>query len=146
LPIPVTLTPVEVHINAQRELVFQYLTAFGAAGPGRERSAIVLEDHGNRKLIEFHSRVKGLLGRTKRVTTVEWVTLNEPASIDFEGVKGPLSLLRDRFELEDHGSCTVLRYSSTIGVPGGILGWPAGTRSPSWHVTCESTWPRSKNR
>ena len=122
--IPITLAPVEVHINADRRLVFQYLTAFGAHGPDGERTSVVLEDQGARKLVEFTSHVKGLLGRTRRVTTVEWVTLNDPEAIDFEGLRGPLPLLRDRLELDDHGSCTVLRYRSTIGAHGGILGWP----------------------
>ena len=124
MAIPVTLTPVEIHINADRQLVFQYLTAFGAAGPDGKRTSVVLEDHGTRKLVEFTSHVKDLRRRTKRVTTVEWVTLNEPEAIDFEGVRGPLPLLRDRLELDDHGSCTVLRYRSTIGARGGIFGWP----------------------
>ena len=124
MPIPVTLNPVEVHINADRRLVFQFLTAFGAAGSTGEKASRIIEDEGSRKLVEFHNQVKGLLGRQRDVTTVEWVTLNEPESIGFDGVRGPLPLLHDRLELDDHGGCTVLRYRSTIGAHGWIFGWP----------------------
>ena len=47
----------------------------------------------------------------------------EHESIDFEAVSGPLAILRDRLELEEHDGCTVLRYHSTIGVRGWIFGW-----------------------
>ena len=124
MPVPVTITPYQVQIQADRRLVFQYLTAFGVGGPGSRESSKVLRDEGNRKLVEFHLEVRGLFGGTKRVRTVEWVTLNEPESIDFEGVTGPLPLLLDRFELEEDGGCTVLRYRSTVGAHGWVFGWP----------------------
>ena len=124
MPVPVRVTPYQVQIHADRRLVFQYLTAFGVGGRDGGDSSNVLKDEGNRKLVEFHLQVPGLFGGTKRVRTVEWVTLNEPESIDFEGVVGPLPLLRDRFELEDDGGCTVLRYRSTIGAHGWVFGWP----------------------
>ena len=61
MAIPVVLTPVEVHINANRRMVFQYLTAFGTAGPDGERTSTVLEDHGTRKLVEFTNHVSASL-------------------------------------------------------------------------------------
>ena len=124
MAIPISIKPVEVHINADRRLVFQYLTAFGMPGPDGERTSTVLVEEDGRRLVEFFSTVK-MLGRTRRVRTVEWVTEEEPSVISFDGVKGPLPLLRDRLELDDHGgSCTMLRYYSTIGARAGILGWP----------------------
>lgn len=54
------------------------------------------------------------------------MTLHEPEAIDFEGVEGPLALLRDRFVLEDAGGYTAFRYESTFGVKGGTLGWVVG--------------------
>ncbi len=129
--IPVKMQSLEVHINATRSLVFQYLTAFGVPGPDGTRSTTVLQDDGDRKLVEFRTEVKGLFGRTRRVRTVEWVTLHPPDAIGFDGLKGPLPLLQDRFELEEHGeSCTVLRYHSTIGANGWWLGWPVA----KWYV------------
>jgi hypothetical protein len=126
MAIPISIKPVEVHINADKRLVFQYLTAFGMPGPDGARTSNVLIEEDGRRLVEFFSSVK-MLGRIRRVRTVEWVTEEEPNAISFDGVKGPLPLLRDRLELDDHGgSCTVLHYHSTIGVRGGILGWPVG--------------------
>ena len=75
-------------------------------------------------LVEFPNQVKGFFGHQCAVTIVEWVTLYEPEAIEFEGVKGPLPVLRDRFELDEHGGCTVLRYRSTIGAHGWIFEWP----------------------
>jgi hypothetical protein len=87
-------------------------------------AARVLEDHETRKLVEFNSEVTGILKLKRRVRIIEWVTLDEPSSITFEGVSGPLPMLNDLIELDDHGGCTDLRYHSTIGAHGWWLGWP----------------------
>jgi len=98
--IPIRMDPVEIHIHADRRLAFQVLTAFGTAQPDGSASR-VLRDEGHRKLVEFHSLIPTAAGGKKIYRTVEWVTLHEPEAIDFEGVEGPLALLRDRFVLED---------------------------------------------
>lgn len=121
--IPVRLPPVEVHIHADPQLAFEVLTAFGAKLPDGASSR-VLRDEGNRKLVEFHSSVPGFLGRTKRYRTVEWVTLDPPNEVRFQGVEGPLDFLEDRFVLRDDGrGCTSFRYESTAGVKGWLGGW-----------------------
>lgn len=120
--IPIEMEPVEVHVHADRRLAFQVLSAFGAKQPDGGSSR-VLRDEAGRTLVEFHTvmpRGRGVL------RTVEWVTLHEPEAIDFQGVEGPLDLLRDRFVLEDVGGCTRFRYESTFGVQGGIVGWLRG--------------------
>lgn len=122
--IPIRLDPVEIHIHADRRLAFQVLTAFGAKQPDGGSSRVLSEEHG-RKLVEFHSVMPTKAGK-KVYRTVEWVTLQEPEWIDFQGVEGPLDLLRDRFVLEDVGGCTRFRYESTFGVRGGIFGWLVG--------------------
>ena len=123
MAIPLRLKSRQVEIQADQRLVFQYLTAFGAGGAGGTGTSRVLRDEGAHKLVEFHTEVGDLIGRKRTVRTVAWVTLDEPDSIDFEAVSGPLAILRDRLELEEHGGCTVLRYHSTIGVRGWIFGW-----------------------
>ncbi|MDA1349100.1 MAG: hypothetical protein O3A47_09595 [Chloroflexi bacterium] len=120
--ITVRLPPVEAHIHADRRLAFEFLTAFGA-NQGDEGASRVIEDRGDRKLVEFHSSTPTLTGKRKTYRTVEWVTLEAPTEILFEGVEGPLSLLRDRFTLEDLQGCTRFLYESTVGVPGWVLGW-----------------------
>ncbi len=123
MAIPLRLKPREVEIQADQRLVFQYLSAFGRGEAGDDGTSRVLRDEGARKLVEFHTEMRDLIGRRRTVRTTEWVTLNEPDSIDFEAVSGPLAILRDRLELEEHDGCTVLRYHSTIGVRGWIFGW-----------------------
>ena len=122
--IPIRMDPVEIHIHADRRLAFQVLTAFGTAQPDGTSSR-VLRDEGQRKLVEFHALIPTAAGRKKIYRTVEWVTLHEPAAIDFEGVEGPLDLLRDRFVLDDVAGCTRFRYESLFGLKGWIVGWLA---------------------
>jgi len=123
--IPIRLAPVELHVHADRRLAFQVLTAFGARQEDGSSSK-VLKDEGDRKLVEFHSVIPTPGAPQKMYRTVEWVTLHEPDEIRFEGVEGPLALLRDRFALEDVDGCTLFRYESMIGLRGGITGWVRG--------------------
>ena len=120
-PVSIRIPPEEVHIEADRRLAFQVLTAFGASSSSR-----VLAEEGGRLLVEFKTPVKGLFGRRKVYRTVEWVTPREPDLIDFQGVEGPLAILHDRFVLEQDGACTVLRYESEFAVRGWWAGWLLG--------------------
>lgn len=123
--IPIRMEPLEMHIHADRRLVFQVLTAFGANQPDGSSSR-VLRDVGARKLVEFHTLIPTGGGAHKVLRTVEWVTLREPDAIDFLGVEGPLHFLKDRFVLEDAAGCTRFRYESTFGLKGWIVGWLVG--------------------
>ncbi len=123
--IPIQLRHAEVHVHADRRLAFQVLTAWGGAGPDGKPTSRVIGEQDGRLLIEFRTPMS-LFGRTKVFRTVEWVTLTPPERIDFEAAEGPLSILRDRFTLEDRGGCTRFRYESTIGVRGWLAGWLIG--------------------
>ncbi len=135
-PIPISAGLQQVHVHADRRLAFQVLTAFGGpadesgastrAASAKEASTRVLAEQEGRRLVEFHTPVQGLFGRRKVYRTVEWVTTREPERVDFEGVEGPLPLLRDRFTLEERGGCTLFGYESTFGVRGWWLGWAVG--------------------
>lgn len=115
-----------IEIQADRRLAFEVLTAWGALNSSGMPAPKTLRQENGRLLVEFHAPIKGLFGRTKVYTTVEWVTPREPEQIEFEGVKGPLPLLRDRFVLETWGDCTRFRYESTFGVRGWWPGWIIG--------------------
>ena len=121
--IPIRLQPLEVHIHADRRLAFQVITAFGAAGQEGEASSRVLSREEDRLLVEFQTPGPGLFGRRKVYRTVEWVTAIEPERVEFETVDGPLSMMRDRFILEEQGGCTLLRYESEFGINGWVAGW-----------------------
>ena len=120
--IPVYIPHMSVHIHADRRLAFQVLTAFGAS-TGDGSSSRVLDQDADRLLVEFHTPGRDLLGRRRTYRTVEWVTPREPDAIEFEGVEGPLTMLRDRFDLADEGGCTRLDYRSEFGLAGWIFGW-----------------------
>ena len=125
---PVELEPRSVHINADRRLVFQVLTAYGQSGL-EGYSTVVLEDHGDRKLVEFHTplRIRNSVHVTR---TVEWVHLTPPERIDFWLAEGyeeksifALSLLEDAFVLEDLDGCTRMTYESRLAVKARVIGW-----------------------
>lgn len=129
---PIALPTAEIHIHADRRLVFQVVTAFGAAtsesgAPGPK----LLQDDGDRKLVQFSTPVK-LLGMQKAFPTNEWVTMKEPERIDFNLVPGDgpitggLKLLSDRFTFEDQSGCTLMRYDSTFGIRWSWPGWVLG--------------------
>ena len=120
--IPVHTPQTSVHIHADRRLAFQVLTAFGA-GAGDGSSSRVLKRDGDRLMVEFNTPGRDLLGRRRTYRTVEWVTPREPDVIEFEGVEGPLTMLRDRFDLAEEGGCTRLDYRSEFGLAGWIFGW-----------------------
>lgn len=124
-PIPIKTKPAEVHVHADPRLAFQVITAFGASAQhagGASSQVLEKSENGNRLLVEFHTPAKNLLGRPKVYRTVEWVTLHEPEAVDFEGIEGMFPLLRDRMVLENEDGHTRLRYESTFGLWGGVLG------------------------
>jgi hypothetical protein len=108
-------------MHADRRLVFQVVTAFGPASGSK-----VLEHESDRLLVEFHTQGRNLIGQRKSYRTVEWVMPSEPSSVDFELVEGPLSMLHDRFILEEQAGCTRFVYQSEFGVKGWIAGWLLG--------------------
>ena len=125
-PIPIRVEPVETLIHADRRLAFQVVTAFGASSGSEGASTRILKDEGGRLLVEFLTETKQLFGRRKVYKTVEWVTKHEPDRIDFEGVEGPLAILRDSFTFLPDGGCAVFRYESEFAVRWWVLGWIVG--------------------
>ena len=123
---PIRLPTADIKLKADRRLVFQVLTAWGAAGPDGKPVSKVLREQDGRKLIEFKTAVRGVFGRPHVNTTQEWVRVREPERIDFHGHKGPMPVLRDRFTLEEWGNCCVWKYDSTYALHGSILGWIVG--------------------
>ncbi|MFQ5860654.1 MAG: hypothetical protein ACE5IG_03780 [Dehalococcoidia bacterium] len=124
--IPIRLPPMELHIHADRRLAFQVITAFGASVQESGASSRVLSREGGRLLVEFHTPGHDLLGRKRLYRTVERVVPHEPEQVEFEAIEGPLSLMRDRFVLEDEDGCTCLKYESEFGVKGWVAGWLLG--------------------
>jgi len=124
--IPIRLPPEDIQIHADRRLAFEVITAFGANSQSSHGSSTVLERQGDRLLVEFHTLVRGPLGRRKVYRTVERVALHPPEAVEFEGVEGPLRRLRDRLVFAEESGCTRLRYESEIGLGWGPIGWLLG--------------------
>ena len=125
---PIILEPRTIHIRADRRLVFQVLTAYGNMGLDGYSSK-VMEDHGDRKLVEFHTPLK-IRNKAHVVRSVEWVHLTEPERIDFWLAEGyedksifALSLLEDAFALADRDGCTEMTYESRFAVKTPVIGW-----------------------
>ena len=125
---PITLEPRTIHIRADRRLVFQVLTAYGNMGLDGYSSK-VMADHGDRKLVEFHTPLK-IRNKTHVVRSVEWVQLTEPERIDFWLAEGyeeksifALSLLEDAFAMSDRDGCTEMTYESRFAVKTPVIGW-----------------------
>lgn len=120
--IPVRMKAADIYIDAPRPEVFSKLTSFtredAATGP-----AVLAREESGSLLVEFRTTVTGLLGRKKTHRTIERVTLMEPLEISFDGIEGPLALLRDRISLAAENGGTRVRYESTVGLRGSILGW-----------------------
>ena len=60
--IPIRVPTAEIHVEADRRLAFQVLTAWGAARPDGRPTSKVLEEDGDRVLCEFYTPVNGLFG------------------------------------------------------------------------------------
>ena len=128
---PIELEPRSIHIQADRRLVYQVLTAYGGSGQSGldGYSTRVIEDHGHRKLVEFHTPLR-IRNSVHVARTVEWVQLTEPGRIDFWLAAGyeersifALSLLEDAFVLDAKGGCTEMRYESRLAVKAPVVGW-----------------------
>lgn len=123
--IPIKMKPAEVQIKSDRLGVYTRLTSFADDSPPGGPRVLVREGPGV-LIAEFRTSVTGLLGGSKTYRTVERVTLNAPVDIRFEGIEGPLDLLRDRISLAEESGGTMVRYESTFGLRGSLLGWLLG--------------------
>ena len=130
--IPIQIPSQTIHVDADRRLAFQVLTAFGVSTGSSGPSNRVLEDHGSRKFVEFTTRISLGFGIHRDWVTTEWVELHEPDAIEFNLVPGTgpitggLKLLSDRFELSARGNCTQFTYHSTFGLRWSVFGWVLG--------------------
>lgn len=118
----VKMPAAEVNVPASPEDVYESLTSFTRES-NEDGPRILQREVGGELVVEFRSQVTGLLGRRKTHRTVERVTLNPPHEVRFRGIEGPLDLLSDRISLRPEGSGTRVRYESTVGLRGFVLGW-----------------------
>jgi hypothetical protein len=122
----INLSTMQLHIGADRRLVFQMLSAFDSGViPGPEGSSKVLSRDGNRLVVEFLTPVNTPIGR-RSIRTVEEVALFEPERIMFNALEGPLSSMEEEFQLSDREGCTTLKYDGRFIMPWRLFGWLIG--------------------
>ena len=124
--IPIRVPTAEIHVQADRRLAFQVLTAWGATRPDGRPTSRVLEKNDGRVLCEFYTPVRAPFGLKWLQRTVEWVAVREPERIEFEAIKAPLPVLRCLWTLDEWGDCCVFKYDATIALHGSLLGWLFG--------------------
>ncbi len=120
--IPVRLPVVEALVSAPPQEVFGWITSFTKNTTGGGSRVLSTEENGD-LIVEFVTVMFGLMGRRKVHKTIERVTLEPPGNVRFEGVQGPLDVLRDRFTLSATEGGTLFRYESTVGLKGSVFGW-----------------------
>lgn len=123
---PIHLSSIEVHINADRSQVFQFIATFGTQISGAETSSQVLSHEDNRLLVEFKTSIPVFFRMRKTFRTVERVTLHKPERLDFEEVEGPFAMRRESIFLHEEEGKTHLQYEADLRMRGWILGWLLG--------------------
>ena len=122
------LGPIEVEIDAPRELVFEILEA-PYAGRARAEGVEVL-DRGEDMVVASHlSKVHFYTART-----IEVIAFERPERIRFRHLHGPVPHAVEAFELREEGGRTSLRYGGELGIDFFALGRLAGRRwvVPQW--------------
>ncbi len=123
---PIHIPPIEVKINADRRLVFQFVTNFGTKASGSGVSSRVLSREENSLLVELETELPVLFGVRKMFRTVERVTLHEPEWVQFDEIEGSFAMRQERLILEETGANTCLRYEANFAVKGRVFGWLLG--------------------
>jgi hypothetical protein len=129
----VELGPLNVDIDAPREVVFDVIAAPYLGGAGDSGDHIdVLERGQDLVVAAHHTPLTG--GRV--ATTVEAVGFDRPRAVTFRLLRGPVAQVRETFVLEDAGERTRFRYSGELGTDF----WAAGAL---WGAVVKRKWERT---
>jgi hypothetical protein len=122
------LGPIQMRIDARRELVYEILSA-PYLGRARNESIDVLA-RGDSLVVASHlTKVHFYQSRT-----VEAVALEPPARMSFKHLTGPVPHAVEELRLEQAGEETELHYDGELGIDFFLLGRIAGRRwvVPQW--------------
>jgi hypothetical protein len=122
------LGPLELRIEAPRELVYEVLSA-PYLGRARRKEIEVLARGGSLVVAAHLTKVHFYTART-----VEAVELEPPARMGFRHLTGPVPYAVEEFRLEERDGQTELRYDGEAGIDFFLLGRIAGRRwvVPQW--------------
>ena len=125
------LGPVDVRIEAPRELVFDVIAAPYLASPPRSlaEKIQVLERSEEMVLAAHQTPVRdGLVA-----TTVETVRFERPGTVHFRLLRGPVPHVIERFELTEDGDATLFHYEGELGSDLWAVGrWWANLVAQRW--------------
>jgi hypothetical protein len=115
------LGPIEVRIAAQRDLVFELISAPYLGGAPGDSGVHVLAAGGDLVVAAHDTNVHFYTART-----VETVRFEPPKRVDFKLLTGPVPHAVEYFALEETGEGTELRYGGEVGIDFFFLGRLAG--------------------
>jgi hypothetical protein len=106
------LRPLEIEIDAPRDLVFDVISApyLGRTPKAMEAKLRVLQRGGDLVLAEHRTVAR----RGLTAVTLEMVRFLRPERVEFALVRGPVPALTEAFELSENTDRTRLRYSGEL--------------------------------
>jgi hypothetical protein len=126
------LGPIEVRIDAPRELVFEMIREPYLGHTPRDSGIEVLARGTDLAVAAHHTKV-----HFYTATTVEAIEFKTPNRVGFRHLSGPVPYAVEEFELEEVDGVTELRYVGEVGIDFFLLGRIAGRRwvRPQWEKT-----------
>jgi polyketide cyclase/dehydrase/lipid transport protein len=139
-----SLGPLEVHVAAPAEIVFDAIAApYGERTTRALREKVkVLERGADMVLAAHYTPIRGRL----RATTVETVRFDRPRRVDFRLVRGPVPHVVESFLLTAEGDGTLLAYTGELGTDLWGVGQRWGERVATiWEATVLASLDAVKN-
>ena len=128
------LGPVAWEIAAPRKLVFELIEAPYRRTPRAMQDKLQVWERGADMVLAAHVTHVG----RRKVTTVETVRFQEPESIHFRLVRGPVPHVSEVFDLTETDGITTLTWTGELGTDFGAIGERWGTLvARSWHRAVE---------
>jgi hypothetical protein len=126
------LGPIEIRIDAPRELVFEMIGEPYLSHTPRDSGIEVLARGENLAVAAHHTKV-----HFYTATTVEAIEFKSPGRVGFRHLSGPVPHAVEEFELEQANGTTELRYLGEVGIDFFLLGRIAGRSwvRPQWEKT-----------
>lgn len=123
------LGPIDVRIEAPRELVFEMIAAPYLGTPPRGSGIEVLAKGGDLAVAAHHTKVHFYVART-----VEVIEFEPPARVGFRHLTGPVPHAVEQFSLRETEGATELRYGGELGIDFFVFGRIAGRHwvKPQW--------------
>jgi hypothetical protein len=123
------LGPITFQIEAPRDLVFEIITAPYTGRAPSDSGIDVLARSDVLVVAAHHTKVHFYTART-----VEIVEFEPPRRVGFRHLAGPVPHAIERFELDESGGRTELRYTGEVGIDFFVLGRLAARHwvRPQW--------------